>query len=503
MASDVCFLLEGTFPYVSGGVSSWVYQLIRDLPGLKFSLVYLGASESVDQEYKYPIPENVVEIREVYLQGGVPIPPRPPPRTLGPQDWARLRTFLAGIREGDVEPFAPLVLETFRPGRDLIQELLYAEGSWEFLKEQYARLAEEPSFLDYFWTWRFSHLPILRTLSAGLPEARCYHAVSTGYAGLLAAAARVRTGAPLILTEHGIYTRERRIEIARASWIHDEEELSVSARESFFKDWWIRMFAGMSRIVYRHADVIVTLYEGNRQAQISDGADPAKIRIIPNGVDILPFTGLRPVDAPADPPTVALVGRVVPIKDVKTFIRAAKILHAESPGIRFQVLGPLDEDPDYFRDCEILARMLGLEGVVQFLGKVDLARHFAGVDCLVLTSVSEGQPLVVLEAFAAGIPVVATDVGACRNLVEGAGPEDRALGEAGIITSIGKPDQTAAAVRRILSEPGTYLSMARAGRERAAASYRLETVSAQYQALYEQLPLLAELKSRGADGGGV
>jgi glycosyltransferase involved in cell wall biosynthesis len=494
MSSDVCLFLEGTYPYVSGGVASWVHQLIRDLSDTRFSLVFLGGSEDTHREFRYPIPDNVVELREVFLQGALGAPRRVPSSGLSPKDWEDLGRFLEGIRRQDPAPFADLVRGVFAPGRFSLERLVYSEDTWRFLLGQYGKLGSPPSFLDYFWTWRFTHLPLLRVLSTEVPLARCYHAVSTGYAGLMAAAASIRTGTPLILTEHGIYTRERGVEISQAEWIHDEEGEHLGLDEGVFKDWWVRMFVGMSRIAYHHADVIATLYEGNREVQIQEGADPGRIRVIPNGVDAVLYRGMRTATAPGEPPTVALIGRVVPIKDVRAFLQAARILHERGPAIRFWILGPTDEDPDYYQDCEILTGMLGLQGVVSFLGKVDVAEYYGRIDCLVLTSVSEGQPLAVLEAMACGIPVVSTDVGACRELIEGKTIEDRALGPAGMLTPIGQPDRTADAVLGILKDRGRYRAMASAGRLRVERHYRVSQVSANYLSLYERLPMLAQLR---------
>ena len=77
------------------------------------------------------------------------------------------------------------------------------------------------SFLHFFWAWRALFGGLVATLSFPLPPARVYHTVSTGYAGLLAARAAVETGRPALITEHGIYTNERRIEILQADWIVD------------------------------------------------------------------------------------------------------------------------------------------------------------------------------------------------------------------------------------------------------------------------------------------
>ena len=495
MIADVCLLLEGTYPYVAGGVASWVHQLIGDLTTVKFALVHIGASEEAERLLKYPLPRNVVELREVFLHEPLPRPRRMPKPVLGPRDWAVLRDFHAGLASGDYSAFGSLVCEVFSPGRVPLVELAYGLEAWDFLLEQYGRRGEGPSFIDYFWTWRFTHLPLVRALSARVPEARCYHAVSTGYAGVMAAAARLRRPSAMLLTEHGIYTRERRLEIAHAGWIPDagEDDLALSDREGFFRAWWERLFSALSRIAYRTADRITTIYEGNRLMQVAEGADPARIRVIPNGVEVEAYAGLRPSDLPGDQPVIALVGRVVPIKDVKTFIRAAAEVHRVRPEARIWVLGPTEEDPEYYADCLALVRTLELEEVVEFRGKVDLKQALAEVDLLVLTSISEGQPLVILEAMAAGIPCVATDVGACRELIEGVGPKDRALGSAGFVTPVGAPEPTAAALLQLLADAPRYQACARAARERVRRSYRASLVSARYQEIYEELPLLAEL----------
>ncbi|MBI4575548.1 MAG: GT4 family glycosyltransferase PelF [Planctomycetes bacterium] len=401
-----------------------------------------------------------------------------------------MRRFHRGLRDGDLGPFEELVTRSFVPGRVAIEELAYGEGAWRAVLELYGRNEEEPPFIDYFWTWRFTHLPIFRALLAEVPRAHCYHAVSTGYAGLMAAAARVRSGAPMVLTEHGIYTRERRLEIAHAEWIPDaDDEQGLEGREGFFKEWWARLFGAMARIAYATADQITTIFEGNRRLQVAEGADPARIRVIPNGVEVEAYEGLRPAGRPGSPPVVALVGRVVPIKDVKTFLRSVKSLSERVPDVQVWVLGPTEEEPDYFRDCLVLAEMLGIEHRVDFKGKVDLRRHWGQVDVLVLTSISEGQPLVILEAMAAGVPSVATDVGACRELLEGVAREDRALGPSGEVTPIGDSEATARAVERILGDVDLYGRMVGSGRKRVHRYYRSLMVSAQYQEIYEELPL--------------
>src|SRR5690606_38843037 len=125
-------------------------------------------------------------------------------------------------------------------------------------------------------------------LNASLPAARLYHSVSTGYAGLLAAIASRRTGRPMLLTEHGIYGRERELELARASWISEPAvDPRLPAQEaSPLRRLWSRFFKKLSQIAYHQAQSIVTLSEVNRVKQLADGAAESRTSIIANGVDV-------------------------------------------------------------------------------------------------------------------------------------------------------------------------------------------------------------------------
>src|SRR5690606_10442735 len=127
-----------------------------------------------------------------------------------------------------------------------------------------------------------------------------------------------------------------------------------------------------------------------------------------------PLRRQRPADPP---PIIALLGRVVPIKDVKTFIRALRILSTHIPEVQGWIVGPTDEAPHYAEECRRLAESLAVADRVFFKGFMDPRDLFPQVGLLALTSISEGLPLVALEGYAAGVPLVATDVGSCRQLV--------------------------------------------------------------------------------------
>lgn len=504
--ADVCLLLEGTYPYVTGGVSSWVHQIITRMPELRFAVQYIGASREPRLEMRYTLPANVVAFESMYLFDE-PLPAAP--ARLPDAERARLYGALAAMhqamRAGEVDgPFGAVLAGLSGGGAGSgarcpmnpmknapnLRNLLADREAWDLLTRLYDERAPGESFIDYFWTFRFMHLPIWQVMAASrrVPAARVYHSVSTGYAGLLGAVLRTQRARPLLLTEHGIYTKERKIEIAQAQWIHAARQQGFVAFQGlgYLKELWTRCFGFMGRAAYEAADAITTLYDGNRRMQIEHGAPPEKIQVIPNGIDVKELGRLAAPRAPAARPTVGFVGRLVPIKDVKTLIRATKIAAAAVEDIEVLIAGPTDEDPAYTRECADLVSSLELGGHVRFLGKQDVARVYPRIDVLALSSISEALPLVILEAQAAGLPVVATDVGACRELLEGRGPEDRALGPSGLLTAIADPQEMASALVRLLRDPALRARLAAAGAARVGRYYRQSDIIERYRALYRQ-----------------
>ncbi len=252
-----------------------------------------------------------------------------------------------------------------------------------------------------------------------------------GLCGLAASPAKLEYGAKAIVTEHGIYTNERRIELLMADWLVDtiDNGYRLDRNRLDLRDVWVRTFESYARACYEAADRITTLYSDNQPMQVELGADSSRLEVIPNGIDFDRFASIP--EAPDDArPTVALIGRVVPIKDVKTFIAAIDRLRHRVPNVRALVAGPTDEDADYAAECMSMCKDLGLTEILTFTGRVNVVDLLREVHVMTLTSLSEAQPLTVLEAGAARRPCVTTNVGACREMLEGAPDETPHLGPA-------------------------------------------------------------------------
>ncbi|MHC4884506.1 MAG: GT4 family glycosyltransferase PelF, partial [Planctomycetota bacterium] len=322
------------------------------------------------------------------------------------------------------------------------------------------------------------------------PRARIYHAACTGYAGFLGAKASLVAGSPFLLTEHGIYTRERRIEIFNADWISDAaaETASLDLRrgQNYYKQWWVNFFLGMSRTAYDAAEHIYSLFEANRRDQISEGAPAEMLTIIPNGVRVERYLEVEPSRRrPDEPLRIGFVGRITEIKDIKTLLRSLDILRQRGVVFEAFLMGPLDEEEGYAAECQELSVALGIGEQVHFTGRIQVLDYLPRLDVVLLTSISEGLPFVILEANGASLPVVSTDVGACRELLQGRTREDRALGESGFLAPVGSPTAIAAALERLARDPDLARRMGLAGRERVRRFYDLHDVMATYQREYE------------------
>ena len=504
---DVMLLLEGTFPYVSGGVSSWVNQIIRGFPQISFGVCFLGSRRADYGDMRYALPPNVVHLECHYIHD-MHDAPVARMHAGDAATFATMTEFHSCMRESGKggngvegvdgghgaararELFARLLPELSPGGKLDEAAFLHSRASWDYTTARYREFCTDPSFVDYFWTIRIMHAPIWRMVrvARNLIPARCFHTVSTGYAGFLGAILKAYTGRPLLLSEHGIYTKERKIDLFQSEWIRDNRGVfeKDASQVSYFRELWIRFFEALGRMCYEASDRIVALYETNRLRQVADGAESARTMNIPNGIDDKRLSALRALRPDQPPPVLCLIGRVVPIKDVKTFVRAMRTVVNLMPEAEGWIAGPEDEAPEYAAECRNITASLGLTNHVKFLGfqKIDALMPKLGL--IVLSSISEALPLVILEGYAAGVPCVATDVGSCRQLIFGLTPEDQALGAAGDVVRIADAPALAHAAVGLLSDRARWDAAQAAGIARVERYYTQDLMFGEYRALYEE-----------------
>ena len=464
----VCLICEGSYPYVAGGVSSWVQMLCRNLSDVEFVIWSIATTRDEMSQYKYELPPNVVGVETIYL-GDAVFSAKYRKLKLTDQEQKTLRNLIrCKSHEIDWED----CLAFIKKHKDKLVDLLMSEYFYEICLEEYQQSHSTENFKEFLWSFRSMYFSLLNPLSGNIPEADIYHSLSTGYAGILGSAASYSKGRPLLLSEHGIYTREREEDIIRAEWV-----------KGGFKELWIEFFKKLSMITYQQASAVTTLFRSNGELQVELGCPREKIVTIPNGVNLQAFRDL-PCNDRLEKGCfhIGTVLRVVPIKDVKTMLLAFNIVREKLPNARLSILGTIDESPEYYDECVALIDSLQIRDV-HFFGRVNVRDYMKEFDLLLLSSISEGQPLAILEGMAAGKPFVSTNVGDCQGLLEGNPGDD--LGRAGIVVPVMDSEAMANAILECARYPEELKKMGQVGRRRVETYYGQDLFLTKYRELYD------------------
>jgi len=237
----------------------------------------------------------------------------------------------------------------------------------------------------------------------------------------------------------------------------------------------------LERVLARISTAVVSIAPSQSRELTRLGIGDVARRVeLPLGLDLAPFLDpprgeiRRELGLAPDALVVGIVARLVPIKDLGTFLLAAQRIARARPEVRFLVVG----DGPERGALEGRAEALGLAGALTFLGwRADLAAIYGDCDVVLLTSRNEGTPVSLIEALAAGRAVVATRVGGVPDVVEGCG----------ILVPAGDDAAVAAAALEILSDPGRRERLGRAGRDRVYPAYDAATLVTRIDSLYQRL----------------
>lgn len=462
----ICLILEGSYPFVRGGVSKWVDDMILSMPDDQFIIWAVGDKEEKRGQYLVDIPENVIEIHEAFLDTALNQKIRRNPNIRLSAEEKKAVSQLVRCKDPDLN----ILLDCFSEKAINPVELFMSEVTLDVIKEFCAEAFPFAGFTDLFWTVRSMFLPLLYLIGQAMPEADLYHSCSTGYAGALGAFASMKYKKPLVVTEHGIYTREREEEILRADWVIP-----------YFKELWISMFYMFSRFAYQNAQQVTCLFERAATIQEDLGCPSDKITVIGNGIQYENYEKI-PAKKPDGWVDIGAIVRVAPIKDIKTMIYSFSQLKQQFSNVRLHILGSVN-DKEYYEECLSLIDYLEVKDII-FPGHVDINKYMEKFDFTFLTSLSEGQPYAILESMAAGRPLVSTDVGSCRELIEG--DENDRFGPAGYYVTPLHQSEMLEALLIMCEDSKNREKMSEAGRQRVKAYYNLKGMVENYQKTYQK-----------------
>lgn len=488
----VLLTTEATYPFHWGGLSTWCHVLIRELPDVDFSL--LAITDNPFAQPQFELPPNLVDFRPLplwgvrnawELDGGPTVRAarasrrRTTPSAISREFVPAYRTLLEQLLGGrrDDEALGHALVTIYRYFRDHdVDTTLRSRPVWEAFGDEVAArfpelvrsigyadssmsLAELAAGAQWLRHWL---LPLARPLA----EVDVAHATMAGLCSLVAVVCKLDQGAGFLLSEHGIYLRECYLA---------EHASSTSLFGKVFKLSFARR---MTELAYAYADAVAPCCDYNHRWESRIGVDARRLRTAYYGVDANALNGYEGPRPQTNTPVVAWAGRIDPLKDVETLLRAAAVVHEVRPDVRFRLYGAAPPGNErYHQRCLDLHAKLGLEEAVSFEGfSANVLEAFRTADLVVLSSISEGFPFSTLEAMLCGKPIVATGVG---------GISEQVTSECGRVVRPRDPAALGAAILDVLASPETCLALSRAARERAVSLFGMERFRATHRAIYE------------------
>lgn len=488
----VLFLTEGSYPFTGGGVSTWSHILLEGL-GSQVDFIIFAITGNEKQKVRYQLPPNVTKMLHLPLW----CQPDPLIHYDDNQPYYNIiKKRVATTSEVVQTDFLPLfdrfldllfsnIQDVYRLGELFYRFRMYFnkydykttikhEDIWNLFVEKLTgavkngwgrNLSTEPTIADATtglqWLYYFM-LP----LSVDLPEVDLSHTTLAGFPGMVALSAKLTQGTPYVITDHGVFIRERLLDLNRSDFTPVSRTILAS------------LSLLITKAVYAYADMILPVTNFNTRWEKRLGVNPKKIKVIPNGINPSVF---KPTPKPGenkDTPVVVAAAQVGPLKDILTMIRVCDRVRKIIPSVRFIVYGSTDWDKSYAEKCRKLIRELDLSRNFEFGGFHERPQKlFNEGDISLVTSISEGFPYVVLESMSCARPVVATDVGGIRD----------ALDDCGILCKPRDVKSLADGVITLLLDDDLRIRLGKKARERVLLHFTREQSVNSYLDVYKQL----------------
>lgn len=418
---DVMLILEGTYPFNGGGVSTWADMLCKKVGNVNYTLYSINAD--FEEKSKYKLSDSVKEVIQVPMWS-----PLEPAELLSygkkyyktvnrkeQEDSHQVATEFIPIfkrllhniydETRNVEETDDILFDMWKffQNHDY-KNTMRSRQVWQCFCDTMTKIVEkdnhyEATLYDFTvgmrWIYRF-----LMPISIDVPKVDLSHLTLSGFPVIPALVLKYKYGTPIMATEHGVFIRERLIAI------------NSSEYSFFLKNLLIKFSECITRLVYNKADIILSVNKFNMIWEKKYGAHPNKIDVIYNGIDADLFVPGQKPEHLKNVPTVVAAARIFELKDILTMIRSCAVVKQSIPNVRYLVYGDDHAVPEYTKECKKLIKELKLENNFFLAGFHDKPQQlFCEGDVSILSSISEGFPYTVLESMSCGVPVVATDVG--------------------------------------------------------------------------------------------
>lgn len=481
----VLLVLEGTYPFNGGGVSTWSHMLCNRVSNVDFILYSINAN--FETVFKYELSDNVKEVIQVPLWA----PQEPHDYINYGKPYYKLvnrkeLTNEATVTKLFIPVFRELIQNIYQKDTDVVRldetihkmwlffnkydykETMNSQSVWTAFCEEIHKVleheeAKEATIYDLTigmrWIYRF-----LMPIAIDIPEVSIAHITLSGFPIIPALVAKYKYDVPIIATEHGVFIRERLLAI------------NSSEYSFFLKNMLISFSEAITRLAYHSADKILSVNEFNMKWELMYGANENKLDVIYNGIDHNIFKPAEKTLGESRVPTVVAAARIFDLKDIITMIKSCDVVRKKIPNVKYLIYGDNKAVPEYTAECERLIQELALQDNFILAGYHNKPHEiFLEGDISILTSISEGFPYTVIESMSCGTPVVATDVGGVSE----------ALNEyCGFICKPKDHFDIANRVVQLLTDDELRAAMGRNARERIIENFTIETFIKKYEQVY-------------------
>ena len=482
---SVLLTTEGTYPFYTGGVSTWCHRLTHGLPDIDFTVLAVVTNPS--PQSKYDLAPNVRKLIKV-PQWGLLQPAEysghQPTSVVLRNLWNTTPQVIAAHFKPIFERFLVLLLSSNCDKEDLGQVLIKLHSyfqwfdyqktmnsmdAWNVL--QYALRAvwacrppptEQPTLAEVKQVYRLLY-HLLMVLHFPIPCSDIAHSSAASFCGLPCVLAKLANGTPYMLTEHGVYLREQYLNLRRQV-------------KSFFVRWFLyRVIENVVELNYYFADLVVPVCAYNSRWEIHLGVPQSRIKVIFNGVDPEKFYPYE--QEKSGRARVSSVGLIYPLKGQLDLIDAAAMLRPQFDNLDVRFYGT-PADREYFDSCMAKVAESGLHDCVTFAGSTSEPwKVYNDADVIAFPSISEAFPYALLEAMSCGAAIVATDVGGVRE----------ALGDCGLLVPARTPEAMADAISFLLNNAAERKRLGQMARARVLKHFTEEQFLNSYESTYCKL----------------
>ncbi len=469
---------DGYPNFPTGGIYTWEKTLIESMP--KYEFVVLNVLSNSNSNSHYSVPKNV-KVMEVPIFGATRFEEycpykynlaskifRTTEKVIKNKFMPLYRDFLESVFSDhcDTDKLANTIIAL----HDLMtnydaKRFLQHPMTWDIYMEALNRepLYRNIAFKEALTTYQLLQRSI-QLFSIEVPDVDIIHCSLAWFPSLVAVYTKKANKCPLIVTEHGVAYRE--LLLFYNAFMFDEPS----------KLFWKVVSHNIVRVVYSAADVITPVCKANKNWEEKLGADPSKIKVIYNGVNIEKF---KPMDVAREDrrPTVVTVARVDAFKDIVCLVQAVKYAREQVPDLQCLIYGT-STNLDYSLRCIRAVKDLQLEDAVKFMGGTkEPEKAYNAADAVVISSITEGFPFTIIEAMACGKAIAASDVGGVREALEGCG----------ILVRSRRPRELGQAMVNLLRDDALRRKFEKASIERVHREFTLEKCIENYKKEYDTL----------------